>query len=61
MREPKNRFEHTHESASCCALLRLAATGELHFSKLDVPIAVFVPHKFIDSACRVIEAVLVEA
>ncbi len=48
MRETQCGFEHTYQRSARAALLRivaLVAGSELHLGELDVPIAVFIPHK----------------
>ena len=50
-------FQYAHEGAACGALGCRAAGLDLHFCQLDVPVAIFVPHKFVQRLRGKVEAV----
>ena len=47
VQQAQGGFEYAHEGAAGGALGGGAAGLDLHFGKLDVPVAVFVPHEFV--------------
>ena len=59
--EPQHRFQHPHQCAPRGALLGLAASLQLYLGQFEIPIAVFVPDEFVQSARGEVEAVAVEA
>ena len=60
MREAQDRFEHAHQRAARGALLGFIAAMHLYFCQLYVPVAVFVPHQFVERARQIVEAVFAE-
>ena len=64
MREPQRRFqlayEHRSRTARCGFVTVRFGALQLHFGKLDVPIAILVPDEFVERARREVEAIAVE-
>ena len=57
MREAQHRFQHVEQRTPRAALFGFVSLTELHFGKLDVPVAIFAPNKFVDRFGREVEAI----
>ena len=57
VQQAQDGFEYAHEGAACGALGCRAAGLDLHFCQLDVPVAIFVPHKFVQRLRGKVKAV----
>ena len=56
MRQAQHRFEHAQQRSTRCALLRFVTDLHLNFREFQIPIAIFVPSKFVHRARDQIEA-----
>ena len=60
MGQAQRGFEHAGEGAAGGALLLGRAGIELHLGEFQIPVAVFVPHEFVDRARGLVETIGLE-
>ena len=60
MRQSQHCFQYAQQGAARAALLRRCAVLQLHLGEFHVPIAVFIPHQFVNCIGRIVEAILCE-
>ena len=61
MRQPQNRFLCADERAARGTLLRIVAGLNLHFGNLQIPVTKVIPHKLVNAAGHVVQAVIFKA
>jgi hypothetical protein len=61
MGQTQNGFQGADEGASRGALLRWPTGLDLHFGDFQIPVAVLVPHKFINGRGHIVQTVFFKA